>query len=138
MAKEIRVDNLVKLYTLLLLQGSPKHGYEIIRTISEKLGRNASPGQIYPFLGKLKKSGYLQIKKSGAREKKVYALTHKGREFSKALIEKFGAMMELAIAKKLQQCAHCGCEIYRGEHKERVRGKMLIFCCKSCAKAYRK
>jgi len=135
--KEIRVDNLVKLYTILLLHGKPKHGYEIIKIIREKLGRNASPGQIYPFLKRLQKLGYLEIKKSGKREKKIYSLTKSGRIFSKTLIEKFGAMMEIAIENKLKTCAHCGCEIYRGGHKEKIRGVAKYFCCHSCAAAYK-
>lgn len=136
--KSVRVDNLVKLCTLLLLQGKPEHGYEIIKTLKEKLGKNASPGQIYPFLKKLQKLGYVKIKKTGSRDKKVYVLTKSGRIFSKNLIEKFGGMMEIAIERKLKTCAHCGCEIYRGGHVEKIRGVAKYFCCHSCAAVYKK
>lgn len=136
--KEVRIDNLVKLYALLLLQGKPKHGYEIIKTIKEKIGKNASPGQIYPFLKKLQKLGYVKIRKVGTRDKKVYVLTKSGESFSKAMIERFGSMVELAVQNKLKTCAHCGCEIYSGGHREKVHGSVKYFCCTSCAKAYRK
>ncbi|MBI2579123.1 MAG: helix-turn-helix transcriptional regulator [Candidatus Aenigmarchaeota archaeon] len=135
--KEVRVDNLVKLYALLLLQ-KQVHGYEIIKTIKEKLGRNASPGQIYPFLKKLQNLGYVKIRKVGTRDKKVYVLTKSGERFSKAMIEKFGSMVELAVQNRLKTCAHCGCEIYSGGHSEKVKGATKYFCCPSCAKAFRK
>lgn len=136
--KEVRIDNLVKLSTLLMLQGKPKHGYEIIKTIREKMGRNASPGQIYPFLKKLQNLGYVKVKKTGSRDKKVYALTKSGLDFSKSLIEKFGGIIEIAVKNRLKACLHCGCEIYSGGHREKVHGSVKYFCCPSCAKAYRK
>ncbi len=42
---EPKITNLVKFYTILLLSDGPKHGYEIIRHLGEKLGKKASPGQ---------------------------------------------------------------------------------------------
>lgn len=131
--KEVRIDNLVTLSTLLMLQGKPQHGYEIIKTINERLGRDVSPGQIYPFLKKLKALGYVKMKQTGGREKKTYTLTARGRKFSRTMIEKFGVMVEMALADTLKKCMHCGCEVYKGGYR---KGR-LHFCCRNCAAAYR-
>ncbi len=131
--EEIKVDNLAKLYTILLLCSRPEHGYNILKAISEKLGRHASPGQIYPFLRKLQRLGYLKVEKNGERDKKVYALTKEGKAFSRSLIERFGAIMETAIENNLKECAHCGCEVYRGGYTKKIGGKRMAFCCRSCA-----
>lgn len=136
--KEPRIDNMVKMCALLMLQGRPKHGYDLIKTISDRTGKNVSAGQIYPFLKQLQKLGYVKVKAKGSRERKSYVLTPKGRKFSKDMIERFGLMMDMAVRNRLKTCAHCGCEIYKGGHSEKIRGKMSYFCCASCAKAYRK
>ncbi|MBI2970954.1 MAG: PadR family transcriptional regulator [Candidatus Aenigmarchaeota archaeon] len=130
--KGMRVDNLVKLYTLLLLQGRPKHGYELLKTTGERLGRNVSPGQMYPFLKRLQKLGYVRVQESGSREKKAYALTAKGKKFSQLMIGRFSGIMDLALKSRLRTCAHCGCEVYRGGYRKSSRN----FCCRNCAQAY--
>lgn len=127
---------LFKLYALLLLSGGPRYGYEIIRGVREKSGLPAGPGQIYPFLTKLERSGYVRRGRRGTRWKKTYTLTSKGRALVRKLSERFGELVELAIEPKLTKCAHCGCEVYRGGHVEKNRGKLLKFCCQHCAAAY--
>ncbi len=131
--EEIKVDNLARLYAILLLHEKPEHGYNILKSIRENLGKNASPGQIYPFLKKLQKLGYLKIEKSTGRDKKVYALTKKGKLFSRSLVERLGAIISMAVENKLKKCAHCGCEVYRGG----ISAAGKAFCCTSCARAFR-
>ena len=131
---KLRVDSLARLYVLLLLQGGKKHGYELIKLIRERTGKTVSPGQIYPFLKKLEKLGYVKGEQGGGREKKSYNLTKTGRIFSGSLLRKVGMMLELAITEKLKTCAHCGCEVYRGSYS--AHGKH--FCCRNCAAAYAK
>ena len=55
----IKITNFVRFYTLLLLNESPKHGYSIIKDLSEKMKKRVSAGEIYPFLGSLEKIGYV-------------------------------------------------------------------------------
>lgn len=134
--KGIEISNTTKLYAVLLISEKPKHGYELIKEIGQKLGKRISAGQIYPFLAKMKKQGLVLEKKSGPREKKTYHLTVKGRAFSKKMISKFSEMVAIAIESKIHICKHCGCEIYKGGYTEKIKGKNLVFCCSHCARAY--
>lgn len=133
---EVKIINLIKFYVVLLLSEGPKHGYEIIKEIEEKLKKRASAGQIYPFLKKLEKHGYIKSKRMGKREKRVYHLTKEGKAFVKRILNRFGSLIDIAIEPKLTECAHCGCKVYEGGHREVVKGKKLTFCCEYCARSY--
>ncbi|GHD45196.1 PadR family transcriptional regulator [Mycetocola manganoxydans] len=69
----------LRLYLLSLLAEGPKHGYELIQSLSERFGGTYSPsaGTIYPRLGKLEEEG-LVTKESDGR-KTVYSITDAGR-----------------------------------------------------------
>jgi len=134
---ELKITNLVKFYTILLLSDGPKHGYEIIMHLGHKLGKKASPGQIYPFLQKLQSSGYVAVKSTGLKDKKVYALTNDGRKFVKKMLLKFEDLVDIAIEPRLTTCAHCGCKVYEGAHEERIKGKTFMFCCCHCARSFK-
>ena len=54
------------------------------------------------------------------------------------MFERFGDLIDAVIKPKLKICAHCGCEIFKGGYKEKIKGKTLKFCCIYCAKAYKK
>ncbi len=136
--KEVKIDNLVKFHVLVSLHAKPKHGYELIREIREKTGKKASPGQIYPFLESLRKTGYIEFKEVGAREKKVYRLTKSGNAFVRTVLARFSSLLDAAIQPQLSVCNHCGCSVYKGGHTEMIKGKRRVFCCVSCAKEYRK
>jgi DNA-binding PadR family transcriptional regulator len=135
---ELKIINMVKFYVLLLLHEGPKHGYDIIKEIGEKLGKKASSGQIYPFLKKLEKKELIKRGKIGKREKKVYSLTKDGEKFLTKMIHRFGNLIDIAVEPKLTVCAHCACKVYSGGYKERIKGKPLTFCCSHCAKSYKK
>src|SRR3989344_4882426 len=109
---EIKITNLVKFYTLLLLNEGPKHGYELMREMGRKLDKRVSPGQIYPFLKLLQRKGYVKVGARGEREKGVYSLTAAGKKFVHDMTVRFGSMLALAVGAKLRKCAHCGCVIY--------------------------
>ena len=134
---DIEIKNLVKLFTVLLLGEKEQYGYEIMKKVEDRLGKKASPGQIYPFLKQLKRYHYVETKGRAERDKQAYYLTPEGRKFVARLSDKFGGMFEIAIKSKLTVCAHCNCEIYKGGYKERINGKLLSFCCENCAKGYR-
>ena len=53
---EIKITNMLKFYTLCLLATGPKHGYDLIKELEEKLGRRISASNIYPFLSILSKN----------------------------------------------------------------------------------
>ncbi len=136
--KEIKVTNLVKFFTVLLLNEGPKHGYEIIKEVGKRLGKKPSPGQIYPFLKQLETRGYIKSKGREEREKKKFYLTKEGKDFVDRLSDRFDSLIDIAVRHKLKICPHCKCEIYRGGFTKMIRGRRLTFCCVDCAKSYKK
>lgn len=136
--RDIKVTNLIKFYAILSLLEAPSHGYELIKKIGEKLGRPVSAGQIYPFLKALKRRGLIEVRASGAREKKKYALTSEGRDFARRLLERFGGLVDIAVKPHLKVCTHCGCKVYEGGYIEVIKGRKLVFCCCHCAASYKK
>jgi DNA-binding PadR family transcriptional regulator len=133
---EIEIKNVAKLFTVMLLSDSEQTGYTIMKALEGRLGRRASPGQIYPFLKQLKQYRYVECRRRGAREKQIYRLTPEGRRFVGRLSDRLDGLFEIAIRPKLTACAHCGCEIYKGGYKEKVGSKYVTFCCENCAKSY--
>jgi DNA-binding PadR family transcriptional regulator len=59
----------LRLYLLALLESGPKHGYELIKALSERFGGTYSPsaGTIYPRLGKLEEEGLVATQSEGRR-----------------------------------------------------------------------
>jgi DNA-binding PadR family transcriptional regulator len=129
-----------RFYVLLLLYEGGKHGYEIMSSIEERLGHRASPGMVYPFLKLLEGRGYVTSRSAniGRKTKKVYSLTTPGRTFCGRLFGQFTSIVSSAIEPSLQVCAHCGCRVFKDAYIERVRGRVLAFCCKYCARSYTK
>lgn len=69
---------------LQLISEKPSYGYEIIKSIQERLGGNytPSPGVVYPMLTMLEEMGYASVVTEGTR--KLYTITEEG---AKALAE---------------------------------------------------
>ena len=64
---------------LKLISDAPRHGYEIIKEIEEKVGGaySPSPGVIYPTLTLLEELGYVTVE-SAEGGKKLYRITETG------------------------------------------------------------
>ncbi len=122
-----------KLQALLLLRSRERSGYELMREIGKAMGKKPSAGQIYPMLAKMVKQSYLHLHSMGAREKKTYALTAKGREALGKMIDRANSIVEAVLSEKLKECEHCGCIVYGKAHGKKIKGKMHYFCCSSCA-----
>ena len=135
---EVKVTNMVKFCSLYLLATGPKHGYELMKELEEKLGRKISASNIYPFLDILIKNRLIKVQKTGKREKKTYILTREGKKFTKNMFNRFGDLVDIAIEPKLTTCAHCNCKVYEGGYTEKIKGKLLKFCCMHCAGSYKK
>lgn len=135
---QVKISNIVKLYTVLLLRESPKHGYELMKELEERLDMKISPGQMYPFLSILEDNGHIKIERIGERDKKIYVMTPKGKKFVDGFLQRFGNLLQVAIESKISICAHCGCKVYEGGYKERIGGKIMAFCCHYCAASFRK
>ncbi len=72
----------LRLVLLQLISDKPSHGYELIKTIEERLNGaySPSPGVIYPTLTLLEEMGYATVAdSSGGR--KLYSITPAGQEF---------------------------------------------------------
>ncbi len=136
--KELRITNLAKFYMLLLLYEKPASGYELIMNVGQKLEKKISPGQVYPFLSKLEESSYVTCGEPGPRDKKTYSLTSEGRSFVKRMLVHFSELVDIAVEPRLSVCAHCGCKVFEGGYKEKIKGKDVVFCCVHCAKAFMK
>ncbi len=72
----------LRLLLLSLIAEQPSHGYELIRSIEEKLGGaySPSPGIVYPTLTLLEELGYATVQaQEGGR--KLYSVTEAGRAY---------------------------------------------------------
>jgi DNA-binding PadR family transcriptional regulator len=65
---------------LALIAEKPRHGYELIKAIEEKLGGlySPSPGVIYPMLTLLEETGLATVTSEGTR--KLYFITEEGKK----------------------------------------------------------
>jgi len=75
----------------------PSHGYEIIKSIQERLGGTyaPSPGVVYPMLTMLEEMGHATVVAEGAR--KLYTITDEGRKSlaeNKAAVDAIFARMD--------------------------------------------
>lgn len=72
----------LKLLVLKILEEGPLHGYGIMAELEKKYGMpQPSPGAIYPILASLKRGGLIEVAGEGKREKKLYHITEKGKEY---------------------------------------------------------
>jgi DNA-binding PadR family transcriptional regulator len=72
----------LKYVILQLLTDKPRHGYEIIRTLEERMGGTyaPSPGAVYPTLTMLEEMGYASAT-TDAAGRKIYDITPEGRAY---------------------------------------------------------
>ena len=69
----------LRLYLLNLLDEGPRHGYDLMQALSDRIGGTYTPsaGTIYPRLSKLEEEGL--VTKSADGRKTVYEITDAGR-----------------------------------------------------------
>jgi DNA-binding PadR family transcriptional regulator len=81
MRQQIFESGEVKYVILRLLKEKPRHGYEIMKDLEEKMGGwyTASAGTIYPTLQLLEDQGYVRAVETEG--KKVYHITPEGEAF---------------------------------------------------------
>ena len=74
----------LRFVVLALIAEKPRHGYEIIKAIEDRLAGtySPSPGVIYPTLTMLEELGHATVAESGG--KKAYAITPEGAAFVEA------------------------------------------------------
>lgn len=131
-----RINTIIKLQTLGLLGCEPRHGYDIITELEDKLERNVSASHVYPFLQKLHEQKLVEVEKE--KGKKVYSLNKEGENFIQEVMGRCDDIIDFALQYQLTNCHNCGCKVYSGEHKEKIKGDEKIFCCCHCAESYKK
>jgi DNA-binding PadR family transcriptional regulator len=91
----------LKLVILSLLAEKPRHGYEIIKELEERVGGtySPSPGTVYPTLSLLEDMGYARSRTEEGN-RRVYEITDEGRhhlEQNRSTVDDiFGRVDELA------------------------------------------
>ena len=72
----------LRLVILALIAEKPRHGYEIIKAIEERVGGaySPSPGVVYPTLTLLEEIGHVTVEASTGA-KKLHAITPEGQQF---------------------------------------------------------
>ena len=89
---------------LALIAEKPRHGYELIKAIEDKLGGaySPSPGVVYPTLTLLEELGHSRVS-ADAGGKKLYEITPEGTAFLEAnrptVDAIFGRMAEVSAAQ---------------------------------------
>ena len=70
------------LFLLWIINRKELHGYEMIKLFKKEGMKSASASRLYPLLNSLHEQGLIlqKEKKQGARVRKVYALTKKGKK----------------------------------------------------------
>jgi len=133
MMNKINVTSFSRLYALMLLSQSPKHGYELIKEVGNAFGKKVSAGEIYPFLKSLRDFNYIKVDERGEREMKKYVLTKEGKVFVANLLDRMSLVIENLMKPNLSSCAHCGCKVYGKSFEKKINNKKFAFCCKYCA-----
>ena len=72
--------NLLETRALWIIAQKPLHGYAILKELNRNRKRKTTNGTLYPILQKLQRLKLVQLKSKGAREKKTYSITAKGRK----------------------------------------------------------
>jgi DNA-binding PadR family transcriptional regulator len=82
----------MRLYLLKVLDEQPRHGYEILQLLEERLASTyaPSPGSVYPRLRRLEADGLVTHDERGGR--KVYTLTEAGRAEIRARADELAAL----------------------------------------------
>jgi DNA-binding PadR family transcriptional regulator len=137
------IDDLIsdfsRFYILTILYEGPAHGYSIISQFKKRVKKEVSPSLVYPFLQQLEDKGLVKhsLQPTGDKVKKVFELTDQGRELCTSLFKRFAELVSIAIEPSLDVCAHCGCKVYEGAHREIIDGRETAFCCMHCAASYK-
>lgn len=104
MAEPVFQHGHLRLYLLQTLANGPRHGYDIIASLTARFGGRYRPsaGSVYPRLGKLVNEGLLSVRHEG--RKRMYELTDAGRAELAAKSAELAEVNEL-VDESVQQRA---------------------------------
>jgi len=105
----------LSLLILQLLSEKPSYGYELIKSIEERLsgGYAPSPGVVYPTLTMLEERGFAQVVEPSEGGRKTYAITDAGR---KELADNAARLREIT-----ERMEHTGHAFRRGRSPQIMR-----------------
>ena len=89
MAVDISSISMLELQALWHLSNQDAHGYALIQDLSKHRSSPLTPGTLYPLLARFEKQGLIEVKETGEREKKVYAITSQGKSLLDKLAHEF-------------------------------------------------
>jgi DNA-binding PadR family transcriptional regulator len=96
--------SLSKFFVLCVLHQKPMHGYEVVQAVERTTDGCCSPteGTVYPMLNEFEAGGYLtsHVDIVQGRERKVYALTRKGRDAFQTAVDAWLEATDCIIAGK--------------------------------------
>ncbi|MGA2251593.1 PadR family transcriptional regulator [Terracidiphilus sp.] len=109
----------IKLVILKLLSEEPSYGYQLMKTMEERLAGGYSPsaGVIYPTLTMLEEEGLISASTSEGN-KKVYSVTSQGLEFLEAHKQRIGELF--------MRLEEAGEEFKRGRSPEMMKAFMNL------------
>lgn len=109
----------IKLVILKLLSEEPSYGYQLMKTMEERLagGYTPSAGVIYPTLTMLEEEGLISAATSEGN-KKVYSVTGQGLEFLETNKERIGGLF--------MRLEEAGEEFRRGRSPEMMKAFMNL------------
>ncbi|WP_058300572.1 PadR family transcriptional regulator [Gorillibacterium timonense] len=83
-------------YYILISLLTPRHGYGIMKYISELTEEEVTmgPATLYTLIKKMQKAGYLVLNEDEDERRKTYSLTEKGRSMIENEIERRARMAE--------------------------------------------
>jgi len=136
MTEGFRPRGLVRTLILLSLYKGKRHGYGIMEDVERITGKRPSAGEVYPFLRRLEREGYVRVEEDRASRRKVYELTEAGRLLVEDTVERMSGILEAIVEAKITVCVNCGVKIYEGGVEVEVDGRRLRFCCEHCAANY--
>ena len=115
--------SLSKFFLLCVLHQKPMHGYEAARAVERTTNGCCSPtprSALYPALREFEDGGYVTVERQvvQGRERRVYALTERGREAFRVAVEAWLEITECIVqskvaagvaptAPKLEVCSSC-------------------------------
>jgi PadR family transcriptional regulator len=94
--------SLSKFFVLCALHHKPMHGYEVVQAVERTTKGCCSPteGTVYPMLNEFEAGGYLtsHVDVVQGRERKVYAITRKGRNAFQTAVDTWLEATDCIIA----------------------------------------
>jgi DNA-binding PadR family transcriptional regulator len=91
---------------LWLLGKEPRHGYALLKELSQIKRARLTQGTLYPALASLERAKLIKARKAGVRGRKVYCVTPRGRAALNDACAEFVAIFQGIFGDFY--CSKCG------------------------------